>query len=77
MNSMVQKLKEINEMPLNILIISGGIFCIVCSIMNYNWFLRSVRSWPIVMLLGRGGARFFYFLLGISMLFLGISAAFY
>jgi hypothetical protein len=76
MNDMIRKLKEINDMSLNALIIFAGIFCIVCSVMNFGWFLGSFHSRPIVFLLGRGGARIFYFLLGILILLLGVVISF-
>ncbi|MDR3280048.1 MAG: immunity 17 family protein [Synergistaceae bacterium] len=69
---MIRKLKEINDTSLNALIIFAGVFCIVCSVMNFSWFFGSFHSRPIVFLLGQGGARIFYFLLGILMLLLGV-----
>jgi small neutral amino acid transporter SnatA (MarC family) len=57
---------------MEIFIILGGIFCIVCSFKNYDWFFKLAKAEVFVKLFGREGARLFYLILGFLIMFLGI-----
>ncbi|MDR3355172.1 MAG: immunity 17 family protein [Synergistaceae bacterium] len=45
-----------------------GLFSIVCALKDYDWFMNSRRAALFVRLLGRGGARVFYVLLGAAII---------
>jgi small neutral amino acid transporter SnatA (MarC family) len=49
----------------------GGAFCIIASILNWNWFFNHRRAYIFVKLFGRTGARVVYSILGIFLFFLG------
>ena len=53
------------------LIIAGGVFTIFCAAMNYNWFMNHYKADLFVKIFGRNGARLFYIVLGIVLIFLG------
>ena len=42
-----------------------GLFCILCSVGNYDWFFENRRAKPFVRMFGRKGARILYFAFGI------------
>lgn len=50
----------------------GGIYCILASILNWEFFFNSKKANLFVTILGRNGARIFYGLLGACLVFLGI-----
>lgn len=54
----------------------AGVFCIVCSALDMEWFLNSGKSRIWVKLLGRNGARIFYICLGIFLVIAGIMLMF-
>ena len=56
----------------NLFIIIGGIFTIFCAFMDYDWFLNHYKAKLFVALFGRNGARGFYIILGIILIFLGL-----
>lgn len=47
---------------------SAGIFTIAAAVLNWDWFFNDSRAAFFVRVLGRGGARAFYLLLGGSLL---------
>ncbi len=47
-----------------------GVFAIVASIFNWNFFFENRKAWLILKLFGRNGARIFYSSLGFFILFL-------
>ena len=49
-----------------------GLFCIICSVKNYNWFFENRKARPFVRLFGRKAARIVYLALGIFLV--GVSA---
>ncbi|MEQ8221569.1 MAG: immunity 17 family protein [Candidatus Eremiobacterota bacterium] len=55
---------------IGILIILSGLFSLISSIKNWEFFFSHTRARFLVRILGRTGARIFYGLLG-SALFLG------
>ena len=56
-------------MPL--LIIVSGFITIFCAFMDYDWFMKHRKADFFVALFGRDGARVFYIVLGIVVIFLG------
>jgi hypothetical protein len=42
-----------------------GLFCIICSVKDYNWFFEHRKAKLLVRLFGRKGARIFYLALGV------------
>ncbi len=50
---------------------AAGAFCILASILNWNFFFNNSRARPFVKFLGRNGARVFYALLGLFLMFAG------
>ena len=59
-----------NAMKLSIIAI--GIFTIFCAFMDYDWFLNHYKAKFFVALFGRNGARVFYIILGVILIFLGL-----
>lgn len=53
-----------------ILVVAGGVLSIVASIFNWNWFFENRRAYIFNKILGRTGARIFYNVLGIILLFI-------
>ncbi|MDR1579420.1 MAG: immunity 17 family protein [Synergistaceae bacterium] len=49
-----------------------GLFCILCSIKNYNWFFENRKAKPFVWLFGRKGARIVYLTLGVFLVGLSV-----
>ena len=54
----------------------AGVFAVTGAVCDWNWFFDSRKGKSFVKLLGRGGARVFYVLLGIFLLGLGLLGAF-
>ncbi len=54
-------------------IIVAGLFSIAGALFDWDWFMYNRRARPFVKLLGRGGARVFYAMLGL--IFVGIGVA--
>jgi len=54
-----------------IIVVAGGAFSILASVLNWDFFFENRRAKIFVKILGRIGARIFYFLLGLFLLFLG------
>lgn len=50
----------------------GGAFCIISSILNWNKFFDNRRAYLFVKMFGRTGARVFYSILGLFLIFLGL-----
>lgn len=55
-----------------ILIVIFGIFCIICSIANWDWYFNHRKAQLFVSLFGRTGARIFYICTGVVLMVLGI-----
>ena len=49
-----------------------GIFCVVCAVMDFNWFMNNRKARLFVKLFGRNGARIFYTILGVLFVVAGI-----
>jgi immunity protein 17 of polymorphic toxin system len=50
---------------------AAGAFVIVAAILDWDWFFRDWRARFFVNIFGRNGARVFYGVLGLVILFLG------
>ena len=60
-------------MPVTIFAWAAGIFVLVSVALDWDWFFSHPKSKFFVDHLGRGGARAFYFVLGIALLVLGLA----
>ncbi|MBR1750640.1 MAG: immunity 17 family protein [Ruminococcus sp.] len=56
----------------SVIAILAGLFCVVCSYNDYDWFFNNSRASLFVRLFGREGARKFYIVLGIILIVLGV-----
>ncbi|GGJ41028.1 immunity 17 family protein [Deinococcus roseus] len=54
-----------------IFLFGGGLYALAGSVFNWNWFYEDDLSSLIADLMGRKGARIFYFVLGLFLLFVG------
>ncbi len=57
---------------LTIILVVSGIYSILCAILDWDWFFSSRRAAPFVQIFGRNGARIFYIVLGLFIIFVGI-----
>ena len=55
-----------------ITMVLGGIFSICGAIFNWDFFFENYKARHVVKLIGRNGARVFYVLLGLFVIFCGI-----
>ncbi len=53
--------------------ISLGVFSLIASIFNFDWYFNTQGASTFIKWFGRGGARRFYALLGIALLACGIA----
>jgi drug/metabolite transporter superfamily protein YnfA len=63
------------QIPAILFIFAGG-FSIAGAYFNWDWFMNNRRAWLFVKLLGRGGARVLYSLLGGFLIVVGIMTLF-
>jgi hypothetical protein len=49
-----------------------GAFSLLGGLMNWDFFMKNYRARPLVSLFGRGWARIFYILLGLSLILISI-----
>ena len=49
-----------------------GLFSIVATIANWNWFFNSSNARMLTGRMSRKAARFFYFIIGIAIIFMAI-----
>lgn len=54
------------------LFIIAGLFSVVSSVCNFDWYFNSRKASSIVRLFGRNGARLFYGLLGVALIVAGV-----
>ena len=64
------------EQPAALLLVLGGLFAIAGAVCDWEWFMNSRKARPLVSLLGRGGTRIFYFILGAGIAVLGLLITF-
>ena len=55
-----------------LLILAGGVFCVFCAFMDYDWFMESHKASLFVKMFGRRGARIFYIALGVVIFVFGL-----
>jgi small neutral amino acid transporter SnatA (MarC family) len=56
--------------------IFGGLFCIIASIYNWNFFFNNHKARFFVNIIGLTGARVFYIILGLILMLLGFMVVF-
>jgi len=61
---------------LGFIFVVGGIFSIVCAVMNFNWFMENRKAKLFVTLLSRNGARIFYSIIGAGLVVAGFLMVF-
>lgn len=61
-----------DNLILQIFLIGAGIFSIVSSICNFDFYFESRKARLFVSVFGRNGARVFYGLLGLFLIILGV-----
>ncbi len=54
-----------------IIAFGGGLFSIAASLLNWDFFFDNRKASFMIKILGRNGARIFYGLLGLFLLFMG------
>lgn len=59
------------------LFIGLGIFSIVASLFDFDWYFKTSGAMTFVNWLGRGGARLFYILLGLGLIACGVLGLIY
>jgi len=64
------KMEGNKELYVMIVSVLGGLFCILASIFNWNYFFESRKASFMVSILSRKGARIFYSLLGLGLFIL-------
>lgn len=50
---------------------AAGLFSVVCAAFDFEWFMNHRKARFFVKILGRGGARVFYGILGLALLVFG------
>ncbi len=58
----------------SVVIMLVGLFCIVCSIKEYNWFFNNRKARLVVEMFGKKAAKIFYIFIGAFLLVLGFIA---
>jgi small neutral amino acid transporter SnatA (MarC family) len=66
----------VKNLIVGILVILSGLFSLISSIKNWNFFFENTRARFIVRILGRTGARIFYGILGSALVLMGILLTF-
>jgi hypothetical protein len=61
---------------ITVVLILGGLFSVICALKDFDWFMNNSRAALIVRILGRGGARVFYVLLGAAFIIFGLYGLF-
>ncbi|MDR1688457.1 MAG: immunity 17 family protein [Clostridiales bacterium] len=59
-----------------IILIIMGLFSAICAAMDFNWFMENRKAAFFVRLIGRGGARIFYIVLGVILITFGVVSLF-
>ena len=63
---------EPSEYFILVLFILLGVFSIIASIFNFDWYFETDGAKTFVRWLGRNGARIFYLILGIALIACGV-----
>jgi hypothetical protein len=61
---------EAKELFVTFICIAGGLFVILASIFNWNFFFEDRKARIFILLFGRHGSRIFYGILGLFFFFL-------
>jgi small neutral amino acid transporter SnatA (MarC family) len=64
------RMEENKELIAIIISIGGGVFAILASIFDWDFFFENRKAKFFMKILGRKGSRIFYFLLGLILFFL-------
>ncbi|MBR6027144.1 MAG: immunity 17 family protein [Neisseriaceae bacterium] len=56
----------------NIFMMTAGVFCICAAIFDWDFFFNNAKARLFVVIFGRNGARIFYALLGIFIIFVSL-----
>jgi hypothetical protein len=62
--------------PGGLFLVAAGVFSICGAVFDWDWFINSSKARFFVAILGRGGARIFYALLGIVIAVFGALVTF-
>lgn len=68
---------EPSEYMILAIFIALGLFSVVAALFNFDWYFETSGAMTFVKWLGRGGARIFYFLLGLALVTCGILGLLY
>jgi len=62
--------------PAALLLVLAGLFAMAGGVFDWDWFMNNRKAQALVNLLGRGGARVFYIILGLAIAILGLLITF-
>ncbi|MEG1543779.1 MAG: immunity 17 family protein [Tannerellaceae bacterium] len=68
---------EPSEYMIMAIFIGLGLFSVVASLFNFEWYFSTSGAQTFVRKLGRGGARLFYALLGFALIACGVAGMLY
>ncbi len=54
------------------LFLAMGAFTFICALKDYDWYMMSSKAAIFRLILGRGGARIFYLLMGLLIMGVGV-----
>ncbi|PCH75691.1 MAG: hypothetical protein COB98_08505 [Flavobacteriaceae bacterium] len=60
-----------SETTINILFMLIGVFAIVASVLEWNFFFNSKKAQGLIAILGRKGTKIFYIVIGVGLLLVG------
>jgi small neutral amino acid transporter SnatA (MarC family) len=61
---------ETKELLVTFLSVGAGVFSVLASILNWDFFFESRKAQTFIKLFGRNGARIFYIILGLFLFFI-------
>ncbi|MDR1258927.1 MAG: immunity 17 family protein [Tannerellaceae bacterium] len=63
---------KISEYIVLTIFIVTGVISLTSALFNFDWYFQSQKAAPFVRWLGRGGARIFYGILGLTLIAAGV-----
>ncbi len=60
------------DLFINILFIVVGVFILIVSIMNWDWYFDSTKAQRLIRLIGRTGTRIFYGIISLLLIIFGV-----